>query len=163
MVGAARGTWFGLVRMTDARAEWLGRTTRVEVEPVGSRRYRITTVVPGRPVRLGALYTTLAEWRRAPHLALLAEGPPDDTRTGDVLAWLADHGLLFGVELAGEILDIGIPTGYADAPESRAPAPRARNSTRHPHGSMRSRCEGPADGELGAPCQIRSMQPNRSG
>lgn len=116
---APEATWMGLVRMTPERAARMGPTTRVATEPVQGNPgvHRITRAEPARPVRPGVLQTVYAEIRGPAHQALLNEGAFADADIWSVLSALAARGLYYGYELPGEVLDIGIPAGYAHAVE----------------------------------------------
>jgi hypothetical protein len=46
---------------------------------------------------------------------MLEAGNRDDTRVEAILGRLAAAGLLFGVELSPEVLDLGVRPGYDDA------------------------------------------------
>ncbi len=104
-------TWFALVRRTPENTHRLGASACVEVAPLGGGRHRITAVGAGE----GAWHTTFAEIRGPAHQALLDAGPLDDTRVLPVLASLAERGLLYGLEVPGGFLDLGIRAGFDDA------------------------------------------------
>jgi CTP:molybdopterin cytidylyltransferase MocA len=110
------GTWYALVRRTPEVARRMGRNARVETEPMGGGRHRITAV-HGGGVDEPALHTVLLELRCDREEELLAARRDEGDRAlRPVLAQLADEGLLFGLEL-DSVLDVGVPAGYIDAVE----------------------------------------------
>ncbi len=110
----AEGTWYGLVRRTEERAARMGRTAQVDVTPRPGG-FALTAVGACSEVPDGQLHTTFAELRCAEHEAMLGGDRPDDSQTLPALQELARRGLLFGVELSGDVLDAGVPAGYDDA------------------------------------------------
>jgi len=99
---------YPLVRRAAQHDGRLGPTASVTGRRVGGL-LRIETVGGMRPT---GLHTVFAELRGTEHSRRLAGG---DEGIGSLLQGLADDGLLFGVELPGDVLDIGVPGGHADA------------------------------------------------
>lgn len=100
-------TWFGVVWLDEP--ERMGSTARVDLAADG----RISAV---HTDRVGpAWHTAFAEVRGIEHERRIQAGPIDDGRLLELLRGLARDGLLYGHRLAGPILDVGIPAGYADA------------------------------------------------
>ena len=114
----AEASVYGIVRRAAAHAVRMGPAAHVS--GVGDGLVQIARVGPAQPT---GLHTTFAELRGTAHSRRLAGG--DDGIT-DLLQGLADDGLLYGVELPGTILDIGIPAGYADAAQRFAHGARWR-------------------------------------
>lgn len=104
-------TWFALVRRRADNQHRLGPSACVEVVPTGGGRHRITSVAAGE----GLWHTTFAEIRGPAHQALLDAGPLEDTRVLPILQALAERDLLYGLEVPGDFLDLGIRTGFDDA------------------------------------------------
>lgn len=101
-------TVYGLLDKTPASATRLGPSAAVQGESRGGvvqieRVGSATTVGP---------HTCFAELRGTEHSRRLQGG---DDGIAALLQGLADDGLLFGVPLPGDVLDVGIPAGYADA------------------------------------------------
>jgi len=113
--GTSEATWYALVRRTPERAARMGRSARVDTEPRGGGRHRILAVHADPGDRPGALHTVLVELRGPREEALLADRRgAGDAALLPVLRRLAEEGLLFGLELPGDVLDVGIPAGYLD-------------------------------------------------
>lgn len=113
LIQAARArptaTWFGVHQVPPAAADRLGPTARITLAADG----RITAVDAGwRP---NAWHTAFAEVRGLAHAERLAAGPLDDARLLPILRGLAADGLLYAHPLPPDVLDLGIPAGYADA------------------------------------------------
>ena len=106
----APGACFGLVRPT----ERMGRTARVDGAAPDCGRRRIEAVGPDAS---GPLHTGFGEVHDALWSEGLADGPPDDSRVLERLRDWAGRGLLHGLEIPGEVLDLGVPAGYQDAAE----------------------------------------------
>lgn len=120
---------YPLQRRGPQHAHRLGPTASVVAVEQGS----VTRIESVGPVRSSGLHTALAELRGTEHTARAAGG---DEGIGALLQGLARDGLLFGVELPGDVLDVGVPGGYADAVERFAdgrarwrPAPIPRRPT----------------------------------
>jgi hypothetical protein len=101
-------TVYPLVRRGPQHEGRLGPTASVTGRADGEL-LRIESVGGVQPA---GLHTVFAELRGTEHSRRLAGG---DEGIGTLLQGLADDGLLFGVELPGEVLDIGVPGGHADA------------------------------------------------
>ena len=99
---------YPLVRRGPQHAGLLGPTASVITEGSGAW-LRIASV---GAAQARGLHTVFAELRGTEHSRRLAGG---DEGIGSLLQGLARDGLLYGVELPGEVLDIGIPGGHADA------------------------------------------------
>ena len=99
---------YPLLRRGPQDAERLGPTASVVADSHGGL-LRIGSVGAARPT---GLHTVFAELRGTEHSRRLAGG---DEGIGALLEGLARDGLLFGVELPGQVLDIGVPGGHADA------------------------------------------------
>ena len=115
----AEGSWFGLFSRTPERAARMGVTGRVELSgeatAAGARRHRIAKLLPGAADSVGALHTGFGEVHGPPWIEAVARGPLADRRTLELLNGLAADGLLHGVEIDGQLLDLGVAPGYADA------------------------------------------------
>ncbi|MCB9526644.1 MAG: NTP transferase domain-containing protein [Myxococcales bacterium] len=101
-------TWYGVFEATPARLARVGGSARVPVTPQGPH----LALGPPQAEETG-WRTTFAEVRTPGHDALLVPG--DDGSVGAALTDRAARGLLWGTRLPGEVLDIGVPAGYADA------------------------------------------------
>ncbi len=99
---------YPLVRRGPEHGGRLGPTASVSGAMQGPW-LRIQEVGPSRP---RGLHTIFAELRGTEHTRRLAGG---DEGIGSLLSGLAADGLLFGVQLPGDVLDLGIPAGHADA------------------------------------------------
>ncbi len=99
---------YPLVRRGPQHAGRLGPTASV----TGTVQGGLLRIEAVGGVRDSGLHTAFAELRGTEHSRRLAGG---DEGIGSLLQGLADDGLLFGVELPGEVLDIGVPGGHADA------------------------------------------------
>lgn len=111
----ARGSTFAMLRMTHERASRFGATARVTLAGDGEGARAITHVEAGATPRNGAFHTLFAEVRGLAHLAALARGPLDDARGLGILGDLAREERLYGVELSGDVLDLGTRAGYEHA------------------------------------------------
>lgn len=111
----ARGSTFAMLRMTRERASRFGATARVTLAGEREGARTITHVEAGQSPREGAFHTLFAEVRGAAHLDALARGPLDDARGLGLLGDLAREGSLYGVELTGDVLDLGTRVGYEHA------------------------------------------------
>ena len=99
-------------------AQNLVRPSRVEIFVMnadGSEQRQITAVGGATSPDEVALHTVFAEVRGEAHRAALAAGPLDDARVLPLLDGLARRSQLFGLQLAGEVLDLGVRAGYDDA------------------------------------------------
>lgn len=110
----SRGSLFAMLRVDDARRALLGATARVTCE-AGDGARRVTAVGGATSPDEVALHTVFAEVRGEAHRAALAAGPLDDARVLPLLDGLARRSQLFGLQLAGEVLDLGVRAGYDDA------------------------------------------------
>ncbi len=86
----------------------LGPSASVGTEPAGDC-LRIASVEGAKP---DGLHTALAELRGTEHTRRIAGG---DGGIMELLSGLARERLLFGVELPGDLIDIGTLPGHADA------------------------------------------------
>lgn len=113
------GTLFGLLRVTPSRAHILGRTVKALPAPGSGPLRRLTGIVSTKQLEIGALHTTFAEIRSSEYQeALDAEldgSAPADSVLTKVLNRIAAAGHLYGFELDGEVLDLGVRSGYEDA------------------------------------------------
>jgi UTP-glucose-1-phosphate uridylyltransferase len=105
---------YGLVRGNADRAARLGRTVRVETVEWGGGRHRITRVLPAARPEPGTLHCTFAEIRGPAFQAAVANAG-DDAALLPALERLVAAEDLFGVELPGEILDLGRMEGVRHA------------------------------------------------
>jgi UTP-glucose-1-phosphate uridylyltransferase len=114
-----QGVVFGLVRVSAAFAARAGRTALAEAVSLGGGEHRIEALRAVEALAPGALHTTFAEIRGARYEALLEErrggGALHDGLHLPVLGALAAQGALFGAEVEGELLDVGVMAGYEDA------------------------------------------------
>ncbi len=110
------GSVYGLLRVRAEHAARMGRTAQVDSETLGGGRHRLTAVRAAPTLQVGALHTTFAEVRGEGYDETLAERPePGDGALLPALGDLASAGRLFGVELRGDVLDIGVRAGYDHA------------------------------------------------
>ncbi len=110
---------FGLTEVTEASAARSGLTARAITAPLAGPLRRIVALEATGALEPGAVHTTFAELRGPCYAAALDRtlhgASPRDGVHLEVLGELARRGLLFGVMLDGDILDLGVMAGYEDA------------------------------------------------
>ncbi len=103
VLAVSEGCAIGLVRMDAGRALRLGRTARAIV--TDDRRVERLEAAAPEP---GAWHTCFAEIRET-------DPPANDAHVLDAWNEIAAAGRLCGVEIPGEVLDVGTIAGYEDA------------------------------------------------
>ncbi len=101
-------TCYGVFRKTEAHAARMGGSARVELGEDG-----FITGVGGAGEAAASWHTGLVELRGTEFVKRAAGRLDGDVLT--LLRGLAGDGLLAGVPLGGDLLDIGVPAGFHDA------------------------------------------------